>query len=145
MIQSRVREKRGYLLYETYPELFKFKNITLGVLVFLIFTLVICGRYRREQPLEQELVLTLAPSVPIVEKEQLRLTTPTVSTVKGTEQRSAASPTPTITIKETEQQSSQSSTVSTVKEQQLPSPTPTISIAEINQFSKLIREKIIHM
>ena len=117
-----------------YPELFRSKKIILGVLVFLIFTLVILGpRYRREQHLEHELVLTPAPSVSIVEKEQLRLTTPTLSAVKETEQRS--SPTPTITI-QTEQQSSQSSTVSTVKEQQLRSPSPTISIAEINQYFK---------
>ena len=123
-----------YLLCEMYPELFRSKKIMLGVLVFLIFTLVILGHYRREQLLEQELVLTPAPSVYIVEKEQLRLTTPTLSAVKEAEQRS--SPTPIITIKETEQQSSPSSTISTVKEQQLPSPTPTISIAEINQYFK---------
>ena len=126
-----------------YPELFKFKKIILGVLVFLVFILAIFGRYRREQPLEQELVLTPAPSVSIVEKEQLRLTTPTISTVKEAEQRS--SPTPTITI-QTEQQSSQSSTVSTVKEQRLPSPSPTIYQSQkLISISKLIREKIIHI
>ena len=104
------------------PEFFRAKKIILGVLVFSVFTLVILGHYRREQyvQLEQERVLPPS-SVSIVEKEQLRSTTPTVSTVKETEQQSESSP---------------SSTISTVKEQQLSSPTPTISITEINQYFK---------
>ena len=121
-----------------YVELVRSRKIILGVLVFLVFTLVIFqGRYKSEQHLEQELVLS--PSASIVEKEQLRLTTPTISTAKESEQQSSQSSTISTvksSVKETEQQSSPTSTISTVKEQQQLSRIPTISIAEIKQYFK---------